>query len=267
MGKYAKNVIAQAQAWLGKNEKDGSHKGIIDVYNSHKPLARGYKVKYTDAWCATFVSAVAVKLGYTDIIPTECSCSKMIELLKGIGSFVEDDAYVPKAGDILFYDWEDSGNGENKGNPDHVGIVEKVVGDTIHVIEGNYSNSVKRRTLRVNGKYIRGFGVPKYDTDPVADPVVETKTITQIAREVLKGKWGNGSARKANLTAAGYDYNAVQKEVNRLCNSGTSTKKSNEAIAKEVLQGKWGNGTDRKNRLTKAGYDYDAIQAIVNKLL
>lgn len=264
MGKYAKNVVSQAQAWLGKNEADGSHKAIIDVYNSHKPLARGYKVKYTDAWCATFVSAVAVKLGYTDIIPTECGCQKMIELFKKLGAFQEDESVTPKAGWVLFFDWEDNGVGNNTGWADHVGIVEKVVGDTIHVIEGNYSNSVKRRYLRVNGKYIRGYGVPKYDAELVTQPVA-TKTLTQIAREVLKGKWGNGSARKANLTAAGYDYNAVQKEVNRLCNS-TSSKKSNETIAKEVIQGKWGNGTDRKNRLTKAGYDYDAIQKIVNNM-
>ena len=257
MSKYASKVIAQAQAWLGKNEKDGSHREIIDLYNAHRPLARGYKVKYTDAWCATFVSAVAIKLGYTGIIPTECSCSKMVELLKGIGAWVESDSYVPKVGDILFYDWDDNGKGDNTGSPDHVGFVEKVDGATITVIEGNYSNSVKRRTIAVNGKTIRGYGVPKYDAE-------QTKTITQIAREVLKGKWGNGSARKANLTAAGYDYNAVQKEVNRLCGSG---KKSNEAIAKEVMQGKWGNGEDRKNRLTKAGYDYNAIQKIVNKLV
>ena len=257
MGKYASKVVAQAQAWIGKNEKDGSHKEIIDIYNSHRPLARGVKMQYDWAWCACTVSAVAIKLGYTDIIPTEISCTKMIELFKGIGAWVEDDSYVPKAGDILFYDWDDNGKGDNKGSPDHVGIVEKVSGDTITVIEGNYSNSVKRRTIKVNGKTIRGYGVPKYDAE-------QAKTITQIAREVLKGKWGNGSARKANLTAAGYDYNAVQKEVNRLCNS---SKKSNETIAKEVINGKWGNGADRKNRLTNAGYDYNAIQKIVNKLL
>lgn len=55
---------------------------IIDVYNAHRPLARGYKVKYTDAWCATFVSAVAIKCGLTSIIPTECGCGQMIELFK-----------------------------------------------------------------------------------------------------------------------------------------------------------------------------------------
>ena len=60
MAKLANTIVAQAQTWLGCKESDGSHKKIIDVYNSHKPLARGYAVKYTDAWCATFVSACAI---------------------------------------------------------------------------------------------------------------------------------------------------------------------------------------------------------------
>ena len=183
MSKYASKVVEQAKAWLGLKESDGSHKSIIDIYNAHKPLARGYAVKYTDAWCATFVSAVAIKLGYTDIIPTECSCTKMIELLKGIGSWVENDAYVPKPGDIMFYDWDDSGKGDNTGSSDHVGIVEKVTGDTITVIEGNYSNSVKRRTIKVNGKTIRGYGVPKYDAEKV---IAETYTLKQFIKDVQK---------------------------------------------------------------------------------
>lgn len=186
MGKYASKVVEQAKAWLGCKESDGSHKKIIDTYNSHKPLARGYAVKYTDAWCATFVSAVAIKVGCTDIIPTECSCNKMIELLKGIGAWAENDAYVPKAGDILFYDWQDSGTGDNTGSSDHVGIVEKVVGDTITIIEGNYSNSVKRRNLRVNGKTIRGYGVPKYDAEPAPAPSVEAYTLKQFIKDVQK---------------------------------------------------------------------------------
>ncbi len=165
MAKYASKVVEQAKAWLGLKEADGSFKPIIDTYNAHKPLARGYKVKYTDEWCATFVSAVAIKLGYTDIIPTECSCSKMIELLKKLGSFVEDDSVTPAPGWLLFYDWQDNGSGDNKGGADHIGIVEKVEGNTITIIEGNYSQSVKRRNIAVNGKTIRGYGVPKYDAE------------------------------------------------------------------------------------------------------
>lgn len=164
MTHYRSKVVDQITAWLGYNETDGSHKKIIDIYNSHKPLARGYAVKYTDEWCATTVSAVAIKLGYTDIIPTECSCTKMIELFKKIFCWEENDAYIPHPGDIIFYDWDDKNPSRNNtGSSDHVGIVEKVVGNTIFVIEGNYSNAVKRRTIPVNGKFIRGYGTPKYE--------------------------------------------------------------------------------------------------------
>lgn len=40
---------------------------------------------------------------------------------------------------------------------------------------------------------------------------------TQIAEEVRQGKWGNGATRKKKLKAAGCDYNAIQKIVNKLC--------------------------------------------------
>lgn len=95
----------------------------------------------------------------------------------------------------------------------------------------------------------------------------EKKTISQIADEVIAGKWGNGDARKNALTAAGYNYSEVQAAVNAKVSGGSSTsaKKSNAEIAKEVIAGKWGNGNDRKAKLEAAGYDYDAIQAEVNK--
>lgn len=184
-------VVAQAKAWLGYNESDGTHKEIIDVYNSHTPLARGYKVQYTDAWCATFVSAVAIKLGYTSIMPTECGCDKMIELYKNLSCWKEDDSYVPDAGDVIFYDWQDSGSGDNTGSSDHVGIVEKVSGSTITVIEGNYSDSVKRRTLQVNGKYIRGFGLPKYTETTTTKAAATTTAKPETIWNYLLGKLGN----------------------------------------------------------------------------
>ena len=231
--------------------------------------ARGYKVTYTDAWCATFVSAVAVKLGYTRIIPTECSCNYMIRGFQSIGCWVENDAYVPKAGDVIFYDWQDIGIGDNVGSSDHVGIVEKCDGRTITVIEGNISNKVGRRTLAVNGKYIRGFGVPAYTTQSASTPAPSTtkKDITTIAKEVLAGQWGNGDDRKNRLTSAGYDYATVQAKVNELASGKTSTPtKSVAEVAKEVLAGKWGNGTARKTALENAGYNYSEVQQKVNEL-
>lgn len=183
MGKYASKVVKQAQSWLGISESNGCHKEIIDTYNSHTPIARGYRMTLSDPWCATFVSAVSIKLGYTDIIPTECSCSRMIQLFKQLGTWVEDENRVPNPGDIIFYNWSDNGVGDNKDDVDHVGIVEKVNGNTIVVIEGNHDGSdadkidgVERRNIAVNGRYIRGFAVPKYDKEVV----VENKPTTNI---------------------------------------------------------------------------------------
>ena len=232
MSKYASKVVAQAKEWLGKNEGDGSHKAIIDVYNAHKPLARGYKVKYTDWWCATFVSAVAIKLGYTDLIPTECSCSKMIELLKKKGIWVEDDSRKPNPGDIIFYDWEDSGKGDNKGAPNHVGIVEKVANGMITVIEGNhdgtdadYIDGVERRELEVNGKFIRGYGVPKYDTEP--KPAEKKPDV--IYQVYAGGKWW-GEIKNYNTTNSNGYAGVFNKEISglrvRLSNGKTVTVRS-----------------------------------------
>lgn len=96
-----------------------------------------------------------------------------------------------------------------------------------------------------------------------------TKSVEEVAKEVIAGKWGNGDARKTALVNAGYDYNAVQAKVNELCKSGGSTvsKKSVSEIAQEVINGKWGNGDTRKQKLEAAGYSYSEVQAKVNELL
>lgn len=184
-------VVAQARSWLGCKESNGSHRKIIDLYNSHKPLARGYPVKYTDAWCSTFASAVAIACGLTDIIPTECGCEKHIQLFKRFGSWEENDAYVPKPADYIFYDWDDNGVGECTGAADHIGIVETVNGNSMTIIEGNMSNAVGRRNLKVNARYIRGYGIPNYarkatSTGPVVLPSVPATAADISVGDVLQ---------------------------------------------------------------------------------
>ena len=161
-------VISIAVSWYGKKEADGSHRSIIDLYNGHTPLARGYKVKYTDAWCATYGSAVAIAAGYADIIPTECGCGQMIAAFQAMDRWVENDAYIPSPGDYIFYDWDDTGAGDCTGWPEHVGIVISVFGDVIKVIEGNKDDAVGYREIKVNGRYIRGYGVPDYGAKAVS---------------------------------------------------------------------------------------------------
>ena len=156
------HVVSIMKGWIGWSEANNKHKKIIDIYNNHTPLAQGYKVKYTDAWCATTVSAAFIKAGLADIGFTECSCSRMINLYKAKGLWQEKDSYIPKLGDLIMYDWNDSGVGENTGAPEHVGMVTAVDGNEITVIEGNKNEAVGYRYMTVNGRYIRGYCTPNY---------------------------------------------------------------------------------------------------------
>lgn len=156
-------IIEVMNMWVGASTGSNMHKNILNIYNSFRPLPRGYKMKTSDAWCAATVSAAAIACGYTDIIPPECSCTKMIELLKAKGEWEENDAFVPNVGDIIFYYWEDTGIGDCNQRASHVGFVESCDGKYITAIEGNYNNAVRKRKIAVNGRFIRGFGVPKYD--------------------------------------------------------------------------------------------------------
>lgn len=156
------SLVAQAESWLGCREDDGSHQPIIDLYNAHLPLAQGYAVTYTDNWCATFASAVAIQCGLTDIIPTECGCQRQIGLFQDLGRWEEQDDYIPLPGDYIFYAWDESPFGDNTGWADHVGIVVGTSGPFIRVIEGNKDDSVAYRVVLAGDPRIRGFGLPDY---------------------------------------------------------------------------------------------------------
>ena len=263
MGVTANDVLNVARGWIGYSEENRKVKEIMNVYNSHKPLARGYAIKETDAWCDCFVSACAIKAGAVDLIGTEVGCEKHIAIFKKKGIWIEDGSVTPKVGDIILFNWNDAAQ-PNDGAADHIGIVEQVYGKTIVCIEGNYNNAVGRRTINVGWGYIRGFARPKYSAEGIA-PKPKKKTIDTIANEVIRGTWGSGIIRKNALIKAGYDYDAVQKRVNEILENGK--KKPVTVIAKEVIAGKWGNGTIRKNALKRAGYDPDEVQKRVNELL
>lgn len=169
-------VAACARSWLGRREADGSHNPIIDIYNSIVPLPVGYRMSYTDPWCAAFVSAVGKACGLTDILLPECHCDRMIALYRAAGRWQEADNYPAKVGDLVMYDWDDSGVGDNTGSADHVGIIVDANDSTLTVIEGNKSDSVAYRTISRNGRYIRGFCCPDYaskadeETEPTPEP-------------------------------------------------------------------------------------------------
>ena len=156
-------VVDIINAWVGATKGSAKHLEILSIYNSYKPLARGYEVKRTDAYCATTVSAAYIQAGIAAYTGTECGVEKFTIVAKGKGIWVENDAHVPKLGDACVYDWDDSGAGDCTGAADHIGIVTKVGSGTFVVTEGNMTGGVVgTRTMAINGKYIRGFICPDF---------------------------------------------------------------------------------------------------------
>ena len=86
-------VVDVMRGWLGWSEANGKFRSIIDLYNTQRPLPRGYAVQYDDEWCATCVTAAGIQAGLHDIILGECGCGKMIELYRAAGRWEENDAY------------------------------------------------------------------------------------------------------------------------------------------------------------------------------
>jgi hypothetical protein len=163
-------VCRQAEQWLGCRESDGSHRPIIDLYNRIRPLPRDYKMTYDDPWCAAFVSAVGAACDLTDTILPECGCEPMIALYQAAGRWEEADDAAPRPGDLIFYDWEDSGVGDCVGAADHVGLVTENEDDLLTVIEGNLSDAVGRRRIYAGARFIRGYARPDYLSAALASP-------------------------------------------------------------------------------------------------
>lgn len=113
-----------------------------------------------------------------------------------------------------------------------------------------------------------------YDYQEVQDAVnalvngstpTPSKSVQDVAKEVINGQWGNNPDRQKKLEAAGYNYQEVQNAVNAILKGNAATDLT--AIAKEVILGKWGNGQERIDRLKAAGYSPTAVQKRVNELV
>lgn len=213
-----KKYISGFEEWVGMSRAKGTHKPIIDLYNSNKPLPRGYKVSYTDSYCATTTSAAAIKAGLKDIFPIECSCNEVIKIAKNMGIWEENDAYVPDIGDLILYDWDDDGKGDDTGAPEHIGAVVSVTNKKIKVVEGNKGGNVDYREIPVNGRYIRGFVTPNY-ASKATKSTKKTTTKTSTAKATLKFAKGDtvkftGSVHyKSSGKGTGYGCKAGKAKV------------------------------------------------------
>lgn len=233
----ASQILDTARAWLGYSEANGKHKQIIAVYNSHKPLARGYTVQPNDSWCDTFVSAVFIKAGAVGLIGgTECGVEEHIKIFKSAGIWIEDGTITPKQGDIICYNWNDSTQ-PNNGYADHIGIVENVAAGQITTIEGNYKDAVGRRVIPVGWGYIRGYARPRYAAEThqgnanAAEP--QQKVYHVQAATFTDKKYADQLVLK--LKSNGIDSYSYQKSGYWLVQAGAFASKANaDAMLKRL---------------------------------
>lgn len=161
--KIREKIVSTAMSYLGMKEGSSEHRALIDLYNSMKPLPRGYQVTYRDSWCAVFVSVIAHLAGVESVVGRECGCEEFIKIFKKRGIWVEDGTITPEIGDIILYNWDDKTQ-PNNGYADHIGYVAEVNRATgiIKAVEGNYQNQVKRRNIAIGYGCIRGYARPNY---------------------------------------------------------------------------------------------------------
>ncbi|MQM72843.1 MAG: CHAP domain-containing protein [Eubacteriaceae bacterium] len=108
------------------------------------------------AWCAMFVSWCGNQAGLSsDVFYYHAYCPSGVSWYQSKGRW-QWKGYVPKMGDIVYYDW----NGDRV--VDHVGLVESYSNGNITTIEGNYSDQVKRRTINYKSSSIFGYATPNY---------------------------------------------------------------------------------------------------------
>lgn len=91
---------------------------------------------------------------YREIIPKFATCEdEGVTWFKEHNLWKETD-YIPKSGDIIFFDWEQD------NHSDHVGIVERVENDIVYTIEGNTTGDmVKEEKYDLNNGCIKGYGI------------------------------------------------------------------------------------------------------------
>ncbi len=279
-------VLYLAEKWKGQRDL------IVDVYNSFQPLARGYRVKYQDSLCATYISALFIRLGATSIVPPECGAMQLARNMDALGRYHEKDKCDPAPGDIIFFDWQ------GDSWIDHVGIVTEVKNNIV-VYSHIPSYSVKVNEILKSSQHIRGYARPEYDTDDTPAPEVPSGEITVGDLVAVKNgaSWYNGYnipryvfdltweviAVRGDRVVLGADttgrYN-IQSPIHASDLSKVKTNASGDNgdngdedklssstitdMAKAVIRGEFGNGLTRRIRL---GQYYDQVQAEVNRLL
>ena len=179
----------------------GKRNEIVDIYNSYLPRPRGYKVKYDDMLCATYISSIFIKLGWTDIVPPECGAWRLYANMEALGRAVLDKKRVPEVGDLIFF-----GNGTTVKKIQHVGIVTEVQnGKQIYYYD--IQANVGRHTCPVGYSYVMGYGMPDYQSKdlvpaPNPEPAPDAPHVFQVGDLVTVNPgatWYRGQSIKLSV--------------------------------------------------------------------
>lgn len=162
-------MIARQTAVRTAIQMKGQRNQVVDLYNSVRPLPLGYKVKYEDLLCATYVSSIFIRLGWTDIVPPNPRAWQLYEIMAALDCGVQDSKRTPEIGDLIFF-----GINKKVSGITHVGIVTEVKGTQIYYYD--IQSVVGRHTCPVGYSSIWGYGVPDYaskDLEPIPEPTPE----------------------------------------------------------------------------------------------
>ncbi len=234
----------------------------------------------TDSQCNVLSNCVGYACGrFNEIIGAmkypslNCNAENFIERAKN--TYGLEISSVPTLGGIMV--WQKGTLSGNNG-AGHVAIVEKIIdSNTIYTSESGYGGSAFWNSTRRNTNGRWGLGSAYTFRGCIVNPAIgkvvaptptpsAKKSIDEVAKEVIRGEWGNGDERYNRLTNAGYNYNEVQAKVNELLNSNKPTPAPTPSVdildlVRKTIRGDFGNGEARRKAL---GSNYDEVQRQVN---
>lgn len=234
----------------------------------------------TDSQCNVLSNCVGYACGrFNEIIGAmkypslNCNAENFIERAKN--TYGLEISSVPTLGGIMV--WQKGTLSRNDG-AGHVAVVEKIIdSNTIYTSESGYGGSAFWNSTRRNTNGRWGLGSAYTFRGCIVNPAIgkvvaptptpsAKKSVDEVAKEVIRGEWGNGDERYNRLTNAGYNYNEVQAKVNELLNSNKPTPAPTPSVdildlVRKTIRGDFGNGEARRKAL---GSNYDEVQRQVN---
>lgn len=234
----------------------------------------------TDSQCNVLANCVGYACGrFNEIIGAmkypslNCNAENFIERAKN--TYGLEISSVPTLGGIMV--WQKGTLSGNDG-AGHVAIVEKIIdSNTIYTSESGYGGSAFWNSTRRNTNGRWGLGSAYTFRGCIVNPAIgkvvaptptpsAKKSVDEVAKEVIRGEWGNGDERYNRLTNAGYNYKEIQAKVNELLNSNKPTPAPTPSVdildlVRKTIRGDFGNGEARRKAL---GSNYDEVQRQVN---